>query len=71
MVQEFDAAECMAGSGRLTRVLRKAGLSVASMDILYWPDQPHANCSTNPLDMLSASGFAPLGKHSEFHDLHL
>ena len=52
----------MAGSGRLSRVLRHAGYSVASMDIIYWPDQPHSRCSSNPLDMLSASGFAPLDK---------
>ena len=57
--QEYDAIEVCAGHGCLSRVLRFAGLRVASTDILMW-DQREAqgNVTTNPMDMLTHSGMA-------------
>ena len=54
--------EVCAGAGRLTRILRYAGKSAASLDIKYWDERPSwvPPCSSNPYDMLTPSGMAIL-----------
>ena len=47
--------EFYAGRANLSRCMRASGYAVASLDLLYEVGGKHW---TNPMDMLSASGFA-------------
>ena len=61
-LQEWDAAEICCGSGRLSRILRYAGFTVASLDIQLWTSQvpPPPPTAHNPLDLLEPGGFSLL-----------
>jgi len=68
-VQEFDVLEFYAGNGNLSRYCRLAQLRTGSLDILY-EMQTGRKYGTNPMDMLSVSGFAFLGFFSDFRILN-
>lgn len=61
-LQEFDCVEFYAGRANLTRMMRLSGYRAAKLDYLYGGQvgssrKPH---NTNPMDLLSVSGFALL-----------
>ena len=58
--QEFDVLEFYAGKGNLSRYCRMSGLRTGSLDILY-EMQTGRRYNTNPMNLLSTSGFACLG----------
>ena len=62
----FDCVEMFAGDRAITRCVRAGGYCCASLDIEYWnawkaTKTARKTYSSNPLDLLSASGFAMLG----------
>lgn len=65
--------EFYAGNGALTRYCKLSGLRAGALDIMYQL-QTGRSYGSNPMDILSASGFALLGLHSEsvfFHALYI
>lgn len=60
--QTFDMLEFYAGKGNLSRVMKLSGWRTGSLDIKYGArlKRPH---NSNPMDILSPSGFAPLEHH--------
>ena len=60
--QEFDALEFFAGRANLSRYLKMSGYRTGSLDILYRVEgkkkKEGKGCKTNPMNLLSASGFA-------------
>ena len=63
--KEFDVLEFYAGKGNLSRYCKLANLRTGSLDIMYEMQSGRAY-SSNPMDILSASGFAFLGAFSDF-----
>lgn len=60
-LQSYDFVELWAGQAVTSTVIRKAGRNTAALDITYFepnPDHPHRS---NHFDILTASGFLPLG----------
>ena len=67
-MQVYSSVEVFAGKANVTKCLALAGLKVAALDIGFWSNTSEERlqskirgCKTNPMDILSASGFAPLG----------
>ena len=63
--QEFDVVEYFAGRGNLTKYMKLAGFRAGSLDILYATNGTTGQASkkrkSNPMNLLSVSGFASLG----------
>ena len=62
-LQEFDCVEFYAGKGNLTRMMRLSGLRAAKLDFLFGSQVgvTKRKHQSNPMDLLSDSGFASLG----------
>ena len=59
--EAFEALELCAGSGIVTRCLRRAGVHTVALDIAYWDAYSRpTKATTNPLDLLQDSGMATL-----------
>ena len=75
-VQAVDCIECFAGCASLSRCFRATGRATISLDVEYWNAWRERKESrgqrilgtSNPLDLLSASGFATLGSMIAEHD---
>lgn len=65
--KEFDVLEFYAGRGHLTRYCKLAHLRTGSLDIMY--QMQSGRYRSNPMDILSHSGFAFLGTFSDFSRL--
>lgn len=50
--------EFFAGKGNLTKFMRLSEIRTASLDLLYEAEQRVEKRVTNPMDLLSTSGFA-------------
>jgi hypothetical protein len=60
--QEFDMLEFFAGRGNLSRYMKLSGYRTGSLDILYIANgQAGKKRKSNPMNLLSVSGFAHLG----------
>ena len=57
--QAFDVLEFFSGRANLSRCMKLSGLRAGSLDILYSVDSAKTRGS-NPMDLLSDSGFARL-----------
>ena len=73
--QVYDMVEVFAGIGSLSKCLQIAGYNTAALDITYWSPwieqrkqkRLRKSCKGNPLNLLSAAGFAFLdGKFGDW-----
>ena len=61
----FDVLEFFAGRANLSKVMKQSGYRAGRLDIMY---RVETKGSTNPMDLLSPSGFA---KPDGMHDVHI
>lgn len=59
--QEYDCIEFYAGKANLTKMMKLAGYRAAKLDFLYGVRPSGKQHQTNPMDLLSPSGFGLLG----------
>ena len=63
LCQAFDCLEFYAGKANLSRCLKLTGCRTGSLDLKYGEDHLYDAGTTNPMDILSASGFGLLGHY--------
>ena len=64
---DFDMLEFYAGNGNLTACMRAAGYRTGSLDLKYKSSNRDRTYKTNPMDILSTSGFWFLGGFVEIN----
>ena len=71
LCQAFDCLEFYAGKANLSRCLKLTGCRTGSLDIKYGEDHLGNAGTTNPMDILSASGFGLLDIYQNYTVLEL